>query len=92
MAYIKNGRFSTAETPKPLAIVTANDESHVQATVLCTKYSGLEIRIRSGGHDYEGLSYTSIVPFVILDMFNLRSIDIDIKNQTAWVQSGATVG
>ncbi|KAK3188757.1 hypothetical protein Dsin_028318 [Dipteronia sinensis] len=84
-------RFSTAETPKPLAIVTANDESHVQATVLCTKYSCLEIRIRSGGHDYEGLSHTSIVPFVILDMFNLRSIDIDIENQTAWVQAGATL-
>ncbi|KAI9198625.1 hypothetical protein LWI28_019297 [Acer negundo] len=92
MAYVKNRRFSTAETPKPLAILTANDESHVQATVLCTKYSGLEIRIRSGGHDYEGLSYTSIVPFVILDMFSLRSIDTDIKNQTAWVQAGATLG
>ncbi|KAI9197614.1 hypothetical protein LWI28_001605 [Acer negundo] len=71
MAYVKNRRFLTSETPIPLAITAAKDESHVQATVLCAKYSGLEIRIRSGGHDYEGLSYTSIVPFAILDMFNL---------------------
>ncbi|TXG48205.1 hypothetical protein EZV62_027499 [Acer yangbiense] len=92
MAYVKNRRFLTAETPKPLAIIAAKDESHVQATVLCAKYSGLKIRIRSGGHDYEGLSYTSTVPFAILDMFNLRSIDIDITNQTAWVQAGATLG
>ncbi|KAL5773895.1 hypothetical protein ACOSP7_011452 [Xanthoceras sorbifolium] len=91
-AYVKNRRFLTAETPKPLAIVAAKHESHVQATVICAKGSGLQLRIRSGGHDYEGLSYTSTVPFVILDMFNLRFIDIDITNQTAWVQAGATLG
>ncbi|KAJ4845510.1 hypothetical protein Tsubulata_013032, partial [Turnera subulata] len=91
-AYIKAGRFLNTATPKPLAIVAATHESHVQATVLCAKSSGLQMRIRSGGHDYEGLSYTSSVPFVILDMFNLRSVDIDIVNETAWVQSGATLG
>uniref|UniRef100_A0A803LDL5 Berberine/berberine-like domain-containing protein n=1 Tax=Chenopodium quinoa TaxID=63459 RepID=A0A803LDL5_CHEQI len=30
--------------------------------------------------------------FVILDMFNLRSIDIDIPSETAWVEAGATIG
>ncbi|KAA8519308.1 hypothetical protein F0562_013564 [Nyssa sinensis] len=48
--------------------------------------------IRSGGHDYDGLSYVSEVPFVILDMFNLRSISVDIEDETAWVESGATLG
>lgn len=91
-ALIKNRRFLTPATPKPLAIIAAVHESHVQATVICAKSNGLQIRIRSGGHDYEGLSYVSAVPFVILDMFNLRSIDIDIASETAWVQSGATLG
>ncbi|XP_037497461.1 LOW QUALITY PROTEIN: berberine bridge enzyme-like 17 [Jatropha curcas] len=91
-AYIRNRRFLTSETPKPVAIVTAKHESHVQATVICAKSNDLQIRIRSGGHDYEGLSYISNVPFVILDMFNLRDIDIDIMTETAWVQTGATLG
>ncbi|XP_048323331.2 berberine bridge enzyme-like 9 [Ziziphus jujuba] len=91
-SYVRNLRYMTSLTPKPLVIVAAKDESHVQRTVLCAKSVGLEIRIRSGGHDYEGVSYVSHKPFIVLDMFNLRSIDIDIANETAWVQSGATLG
>ncbi|XP_021911168.1 berberine bridge enzyme-like 17, partial [Carica papaya] len=91
-AYANNRRFWTPETPKPLAIITALEEAHVQATVICAKKNNIQMRIRSGGHDYEGLSYISFVPFVILDMFNLRAIDVDIPRETAWVQAGATTG
>ncbi|KAG8371416.1 hypothetical protein BUALT_Bualt13G0085400 [Buddleja alternifolia] len=52
----------------------------------------MQIRIRSGGHDYEGLSYISENPFVIVDMRNIRSISIDTEGKTAWVQVGATLG
>uniref|UniRef100_A0A6N2K6D7 FAD-binding PCMH-type domain-containing protein n=1 Tax=Salix viminalis TaxID=40686 RepID=A0A6N2K6D7_SALVM len=48
--------------------------------------------IRSGGHDYEGVSYVSGSPFFLLDMFNLRAIDVDVANEVAWVQAGATLG
>ncbi|GAV86807.1 FAD_binding_4 domain-containing protein/BBE domain-containing protein [Cephalotus follicularis] len=91
-SYIQNRRFMTSSTPKPVVIIAAMHESHVVATVLCSKYYGLQIRIRSGGHDYEGLSYVSDIPFVVLDMFNLRSVDVDIENESVWVQSGATIG
>ncbi|KAK2394669.1 berberine bridge enzyme [Trifolium repens] len=50
------------------------------------------MKIRSGGHDYEGRSYVAQVPFFILDMFNLRSIEVDIENEIAWIQTGATLG
>ncbi|MED6185566.1 hypothetical protein PIB30_058372 [Stylosanthes scabra] len=50
------------------------------------------MKIRSGGHDYEGVSYVAEEPFFLLDMFNLRAIDIDIETETAWVQAGATLG
>ncbi|XP_050225417.1 berberine bridge enzyme-like 14 [Mercurialis annua] len=91
-SYVRNLRFSAPSTPKPIAIIAAKHDSHVQAAVICCKNLSLQIRIRSGGHDYDGLSYVSEVPFVILDMFNLRSIDINITDETAWVQSGATLG
>ncbi|KAJ4825484.1 hypothetical protein Tsubulata_028586 [Turnera subulata] len=91
-SYVRNLRFSTPSTPKPIAIIAAKDESHVQATVVCAKKQGLQVRIRSGGHDYEGLSYVSYVPFIVLDMFNLRSIEINVTEESAWVQAGATLG
>ncbi|CAL8148712.1 unnamed protein product [Prunus armeniaca] len=92
MARIKNRRFSSPTIPKPLAIVAAKHESHVQATIVCAKQHGLQIRIRSGGHDYEGLSYVSHVPFVVLDMFHLQSVNVSVKDESAWVESGATLG
>ncbi|PWA53280.1 Berberine/berberine-like protein [Artemisia annua] len=54
---IINLRFSTSTTPKPVAIIKASKYSHVQCAVLCSKSFGIRIRIRSGGHDYAGLSY-----------------------------------
>ncbi|XP_010449160.1 PREDICTED: berberine bridge enzyme-like 7 [Camelina sativa] len=92
VSYAKNKRYSNPNDTKLVAIVAANHESHVQATVVCAKFNGIQIRIRSGGHDYEGLSYISSVPFVILDMHDLRSISIDVSRKQAWVEAGATLG
>ncbi|XVF65381.1 hypothetical protein PTKIN_Ptkin09bG0244000 [Pterospermum kingtungense] len=86
--------FSTPTTPKPLVIVTPLHVSHVQATIHCSRKHGLQIRIRSGGHGYEGLSYVSKSPFVIVDLLYFRSVDVDVdvENEVAWVQSGAILG
>lgn len=89
---IQNLRFASNTTPKPLIIVTPQEASHIQATIICSQRHGKEIRIRSGGHDFEGLSYVSQVPFVIIDLINLREIHVEVENSTAWVQSGATIG
>ncbi|KAJ4702897.1 cannabidiolic acid synthase-like [Melia azedarach] len=89
---IQNFRFLTPNTPKPQVIVTPLHVSHIQATIKCSQKHGLEIRVRSGGHDFEGLSYVSHVPFVIVDLINLSSITVDAQEKTAWVQSGATIG
>ncbi|KAB1222885.1 Reticuline oxidase-like protein [Morella rubra] len=91
-SYIRNLRFNTSTTRKPYLIVTALHVSHIQAAVICAQKHNLQMKIRSGGHDYEGVSYVAEVPFFILDMFNLRSIHIDMKSETAWVQAGATLG
>ncbi|XP_054813315.1 berberine bridge enzyme-like 8 [Prosopis cineraria] len=91
-AYIRNLRFNNSYTPKPYLILTALHVSHVQAAVICAQNQNLLMKIRSGGHDYGGVSYRAELPFFILDMSNLRSIQVDIDAETASVQAGATLG
>ncbi|TYH41270.1 hypothetical protein ES332_D12G304000v1 [Gossypium tomentosum] len=55
----QNLRFTTPSTPTPLAIVTPLHASHIQAAVHCCRKHGLQVKTRSGGHDFEGLSYTT---------------------------------
>ncbi|CAH2034584.1 unnamed protein product [Thlaspi arvense] len=56
---IPNLRFDKPTTPKPFAIVAAATWTHIQAALGCAREFSLQVRIRSGGHDFEGLSYTS---------------------------------
>ncbi|KAF3681725.1 hypothetical protein T459_04985 [Capsicum annuum] len=92
----KNLRCLAPSEQKPLLIFTALIESHVQAAVICAKELKIQLRVRSGGHDYEGISYTSgmrrSVPFILLDFAKLRAIKVDIEDNSAWVQAGATIG
>ncbi|KAJ0559975.1 putative tetrahydroberberine oxidase [Helianthus annuus] len=92
--YIRNLRFNKSTTPKPILIITAKHVSHIQAAIMCGKESRLLMKTRSGGHDLEGLSYVTNTkePFFIVDMFNFRSINVDIEQETAWVQAGAILG
>ncbi|KAE8694260.1 FAD-binding Berberine family protein [Hibiscus syriacus] len=87
-----NLRFNSTNTPKPLVIVTPTQISHIQATIHCSRKHGLQTRTRSGGHDYEGLSSIAKVPFIIIDLVHFRSVDVDVENRIAWVQSGASLG
>ncbi|XP_028791317.1 berberine bridge enzyme-like 13 [Neltuma alba] len=90
----QNLRYLVPSMPKPDFIFTPLEDSHVQAAVICAKMLKIHMRVRSGGHDYEGLSYVSLIekPFMILDLSKLRAIQVDIARNTAWIQAGATVG
>ncbi|KAJ0098505.1 hypothetical protein Patl1_21643 [Pistacia atlantica] len=90
----QNLRFTGPSLRKPEFIFTPLNESHVQAAVICSKHFGIHMRIRSGGHDYEAVSYVSEIetPFIVVDLSKLRSISIDIDNNNAWVEAGATIG
>ncbi|KAH6804183.1 FAD-binding Berberine family protein [Perilla frutescens var. frutescens] len=89
---IRNLRLDTESTPKPQVIITPEHESQIPAIIHCAKASDLEIRTRSGGHDFEGLSYVSQVPFVIVDLINLSEITVNVEEKTAWIEAGATLG
>ncbi|KZV58284.1 reticuline oxidase-like protein-like [Dorcoceras hygrometricum] len=90
----QNLRYLLPSVPKPQLIFTPLTENHVQAAVICAKELDVQFRVRSGGHDYEGLSYTSEMqrPFIVLDLSKLRSVAVNIKDNSAWVQAGATNG
>ncbi|KAL0710714.1 hypothetical protein Bca4012_017692 [Brassica carinata] len=64
MRAVRNLRFASPSTRKPEAIVAALTETHIRAAISCCRLLNLELRVRSGGHDYEGFSYTSPVPTV----------------------------
>ncbi|CAH1454245.1 unnamed protein product [Lactuca virosa] len=72
---VQNIRLLKPSTPKPSVIVTPVEVTLIQTTLFCAKKYGYEIRIRSGGHDFEGLSYTSDVPFVMIDFTNMRRME-----------------
>ncbi|XP_052203155.1 berberine bridge enzyme-like 23 [Diospyros lotus] len=88
----QNPRWINSTLSKPLFIITPYAESQIQAAVVCARNHGLQVRARSGGHDYEGLSYLCTTRFVLVDLLNLRSVALDPEKGTAWVQSGATLG
>ncbi|XP_060188893.1 berberine bridge enzyme-like 22 [Lycium barbarum] len=90
----KNPRWLNSSSAHPIFIIAPKNESEIQHIILCSQKFGLQIRVKSGGHDYEGLSFRSVseTQFVIIDLFKLDEINIDENNQTAWIQTGVTMG
>lgn len=91
---ISNLRFALPDVGKPAAVVLPGSRQDLQRSVLCARSSSLAVRVRSGGHSYEGLSYTSEnrVPFVVIDVANLNRVRVDRGSATAWAEAGATLG
>ncbi|TVU01291.1 hypothetical protein EJB05_53254, partial [Eragrostis curvula] len=93
---IRNLKFLTNTTVKPICVVTVTDASHVQAAIRCGRMNSVRLRVRSGGHDYEGLSYRSVRSevFGVVDLAKLRAIAVSTDEGVpmAWVESGATIG
>ncbi|VVA28362.1 PREDICTED: berberine bridge enzyme [Prunus dulcis] len=90
----QNLRYLVPSVPKPEFIFIPLHDSHVQAAVICSKQLGIHLRVRSGGHDYEALSYVSQTeaPFIVVDLAKLRSVIVDIEDNSSWVQAGASIG
>ncbi|XP_037407464.1 reticuline oxidase-like [Triticum dicoccoides] len=91
---IFNLRFNLPSVPGPAAVVLPESRDELRRAILCARASSLAIRVRSGGHSDEGLSYTTEnhVPFVVIDLANLNRVRVEPGSATAWAESGATVG
>ncbi|KAI3455913.1 hypothetical protein Pfo_012576 [Paulownia fortunei] len=67
-------------------------EAEIRSVILCSKIFGHHIRVNSGGHDYEGLSFRSETPFIMIDVSNLNRTIINLEEEVAWIQTGVKLG
>ncbi|XP_068641984.1 reticuline oxidase-like [Aristolochia californica] len=89
---IQNLRFTKPHINKPIAVIFPENVEQVATAIRCARQGSWTIRLRSGGHSFEGLSSHADTPFVIVDMMNMNRISIDLESETAWVEGGATIG
>lgn len=91
---IQNLRFTKPALSRAPLLIFPNDPHQMSLSFTCSRSSSATIRLRSGGHAYEGFSslVNDETPFVIIDMMNLNRVEVDVGEGTAWLQGGATVG
>jgi len=75
---------------RPQAIVWPTDTTEVAQVVSLAAERGLELAVRGGGHSSAGHSVCD--GGVVLDLSDLKALEIDTARQTAWAQTGLTAG
>lgn len=75
---------------RPATIVRARDAADVSRVVTIVRESGLELAIKSGGHSLVGHGTTE--GGILLDLSNMKRLEIDVEGRTAWAQTGLTTG
>jgi FAD/FMN-containing dehydrogenase len=75
---------------RPAVIVRAADSTEVSHVVSVARETGLELAVRSGGHSTAG--HCVVDGGIVLDLSDMRALDIDPERRTAWAQTGLTSG
>ncbi len=74
----------------PAVMVRVADASDVARVIAVAKETGLELAVRSGGHSAAAHSTTE--GGIVIDLRDLKSLDIDVPGHTAWAGAGLTAG
>src|SRR3712207_1383310 len=74
----------------PAAIVRVKDASDVSRVVTLARETGLELAVKSGGHSGAGHSTTD--GGILLDLSDMKALEIDVEGRTAWAETGLTAG
>jgi len=74
----------------PAVIVRVADTHDVVRVVNLARESGLELAVRSGGHSSAGHSVSE--GGIVLDLSNMKDLQIDPESRTAWAETGLTAG
>jgi FAD/FMN-containing dehydrogenase len=74
----------------PAVIVRVADASDVRSLVRLAREVGAELAVRSGGHSGAGHSVTE--GGIVIDLRDMKALDIDTSGRTAWAETGLTAG
>lgn len=74
----------------PAVIIKVADANEVSRVVNLARASGLELAVRSGGHSTAGHSVCE--GGIVLDLSNMKDLQIDVQSRTAWAETGLTAG
>ena len=74
----------------PAVIIKVADANDVSRVINLARESGLELAVRSGGHSSVGHSVTE--GGILLDLSNMKNLEIDPESRTAWAETGLTAG
>ena len=75
---------------QPAAIVRPRDARDVSRVVSYARESGAPLAVRSGGHSPAG--HSGVDDGIVLDLSSLNSIEVSVKDRTAWADAGMTAG
>jgi FAD/FMN-containing dehydrogenase len=80
--------FYRSKVRRPAVIVRPADEADVSRVVSLARETGVELAVRSGGHSLAG--HGGSEGGIVLDLAQLRAVEIDAAGRTAWAQTGLT--
>jgi FAD/FMN-containing dehydrogenase len=75
---------------RPALIVRVADATDVSRVVSLARENRVELAVRSGGHSVAGHSTTD--GGIVLDLSEMKNLEIDVEGRTAWAQTGLTAG
>ncbi len=75
---------------RPAAIVRVADADDVGRVIGFARETGLELAVRSGGHS--GAGHGSTEGGIVIDLRDMRGLEIDPDAGTAWAETGLTAG
>ena len=75
---------------RPAAIVRVASAADVARVLDVARETGAELAVRSGGHS--GAAHGTTDGGIVIDVRDLRGIDLDVDGRTVWAGSGLTAG
>jgi FAD/FMN-containing dehydrogenase len=73
---------------RPMVIARVANAADVAQIIALARETGVELSVRSGGHSVVGHSVSD--GGIVLDLKDMRAIDIDVQQRTAWAETGMT--